>query len=146
MRPPILIIHICAGVVGVLSGAAAMSFRKGSRPHRVGGSLFFVAMLVMGSSAAYLGNVVGGLFACYLVATAWLTARRREEETSIFDWVAFLFALALGVVLVTHGVRLATGTVMHVSGVPFGLIFFIDSEAILAASGVLSIRYFRCGF
>lgn len=81
MRLPILIIHICAGVVGVLSGAAAMSFRKGSRPHRVGGNLFFVAMLVMGSSAAYLGNVVGGLFACYLVATAWLTqAARRGNE------------------------------------------------------------------
>jgi hypothetical protein len=79
-----------------------MSFRKGSRPHRVAGNLFFVAMLVMGSSAAYLGNVVGGLFACYLVSTVWLTARRREGETSILDWAAFLFALGLGVVLVTH--------------------------------------------
>ncbi len=137
MRPPILIIHICAGVVGVLSGAAAMSFRKGSRPHRVGGNLFFVAMLVMGSSAAYLGNVVGGLFACYLVATAWLTARRREGETSIFDWAAFLFALALGVVLVTHGVRLATGTVAPKPGVPVGMIFFLGSVALLAAAGDL---------
>ena len=137
MRPPILIIHICAGVVGVLSGAAAMSFRKGSRPHRVGGNLFFVAMLVMGSSAAYLGNIVGGLFACYLVATAWLTARRREGETSIFDWAAFLFALALGVVLVTHGVRLATGTVAPKPGVPVGMIFFLGSVALLAAAGDL---------
>ena len=135
MRPPILIIHICAGVVGVLSGAAAMLFRKGSRPHRLGGNLFFVAMLVMGSSAAYLGNVVGGLFACYLVATAWLTARRQEGETSIFDWAAFLFALALGVVLVTHGVRLATGTMTPIPGVPVGMIFFLGSVALLAAAG-----------
>ena len=127
MRLPILIIHICAGVVGVLSGAAAMSFRKGSRPHRVAGNSFFVAMLVMGSSAAYLGNVVGGLFACYLVVTAWLTARRREGETSIFDWAAFLFALALGVVLVTHGVRLTTGAVAPTPGVPVGMIFFLGS-------------------
>jgi len=137
MRPPILIIHICAGVVGVLSGAAAMSFRKGSRQHRVGGNFFFFAMLVMGSSAAYLGNVVGGLFACYLVATAWLTAKRREGETSIFDWAAFLFALALGVVLVTHGVRLATGTVAPTPGVPVGMIFFLGSVALLAAAGDL---------
>jgi len=99
--------------------------------------LFFVAMLVMGSSAAYLGNVVGGLFACYLVATAWLTARRREGETSIFDWAAFLFALALGVVLVTHGVRLATGTVAPKPGVPVGMIFFLGSVALLAAAGDL---------
>src|SRR5947199_10017915 len=127
MRPPILIIHICAGVVGVLSGAAAMSFRKGSRPHRVGGNLFFVAMLVMGSSAAYLGNIVGGLFACYLVATAWLTARRREAETSIFDWAAFQFALGLGAVIVTHGVRLATATVAPTPGGPVGMILFLAS-------------------
>ena len=137
MRPPILIIHICAGVLGVLSGAVAMSFRKGSRPHRVGGNLFFVAMLVMGSSAAYLGNVVGGLFACYLVATAWLTARRREGETSIFDRAVFLFALALGIVLVTHGARLATGTVAPTPGVPVGMIFFLGSVALLAAAGDL---------
>src|SRR5438105_13557718 len=109
MRPPILIIHICAGVVGVLSGAAAMSFRKGSRPHRIAGNVFFVAMLVMGSSAADLGNVVGGLFACYLVATAWLTARGREGETSSFDSAAFRFALARGVVFGTSGVSRATG-------------------------------------
>ena len=139
MRSPILIIHICAGVVGVLSGAAAMSFRKGSRPHRVGGNLFFVAMLVMRSTAAYLGNVVGGLFACYLVATAWLTARRQEGETSIFDWAAFLFALALGAVLVTHGVRLATGRVAPQPGVPVGMIFFLGSVALLAAAGDLRL-------
>jgi len=52
-------------------------------------------MLVMGSSAVYLGNVFGGLFACYLVTTAWLTARQREGETSIFDWIALLFGLVV---------------------------------------------------
>jgi len=135
MRLPILIIHICGGVVGVLSGFAAMSFRKGSGRHRVAGNVFFVAMLVMGSSAAYLGNVVGGLLACYLVATAWLTARRREGETTIFDWAAFLFALAVGVLLVIHGVRLTTGAVAPTPGVPVGMIFFLGSVALLAAAG-----------
>ena len=71
MRLPVLVIHICAGLVGLLSGAAAMSFRKGSRRHGLAGNLFFIAMLVMGSSAAYLGNVFGGLFACYMVTTGW---------------------------------------------------------------------------
>jgi hypothetical protein len=114
-----------------------MSFRKGTRRHRVAGNVFFVAMLVMGSSAAYLGNVVGGLLACYLVATAWLTARRREGETSLFDWPAFLFALAVGILLVTHGVRLATGAVEPTPGVPVGMIFFLGSVALLAATGDL---------
>ncbi len=137
MRLPILIFHICGGVVGVLSGAAAMSFRKGTRRHRVAGNVFFVAMLVMGSSAAYLGNVVGGLLACYLVATAWLTARRREGETSIFDWAAFMFTLAVGILIMTHVVRLVTGAVAPTPGVPIGMIFLLGFVALLAAAGDL---------
>jgi hypothetical protein len=114
-----------------------MSFRKGTRRHRVAGNVFFVAMLVMGFSAAYLGNVVGGLLACYLVATAWLTARRREGETSIFDWGAFLFALAIGVLIMVHVGKLVTGAVAPKPGVPVGMIFFLGSVALLAAAGDL---------
>lgn len=32
MRLPILILHISAGLIGILSGAAALCFRKGSQP------------------------------------------------------------------------------------------------------------------
>ena len=135
MRWSILVFHICGGVVGILAGFAAMSFRKGSRWHRVAGNLFFVAMMVMGSSAAYLGNVVGGLLACYLVATAWLTGRRREAQTNFFDWTAFLFALSVGVFLVVHGVRLVTGAVAPKPGVPNGMIFFLGFVSLIAAAG-----------
>jgi hypothetical protein len=92
-------------------------------------------MLVMGFGAAYLGNVVGGLFTCYLVATAWLTARRREAVTNIFDWAAFLFAFAVGLLVTTHGVRLAIGAVAPKPGVPVGMIFFLGFVALLAAAG-----------
>ncbi|MFN2498251.1 MAG: hypothetical protein ABR557_04115 [Pyrinomonadaceae bacterium] len=114
-----------------------MSFRKGSRRHGVAGNVFFVAMLVMGSSAAYLGNVVGGLLACYLVATAWFTARRRKAETSIFDWAAFLFALTVGVLIMTHFVRIASGSLAPTPGVPSGMVFFLGFVALLAAAGDL---------
>ena len=137
MRFPILVLHICGGVIGVLSGAAAMLFRKGTQRHRVAGNVFFAAMLVMGFSAAYLGNVVGGLLACYLVATAWLTARRRGGETSIFDWTAFLFASVIGVLIMVHVVRLMTGAVAPKPGVPVGMIFFLGFVALLAAAGDL---------
>jgi hypothetical protein len=114
-----------------------MSFQKGTPRHRVAGNVFFVAMLVMGFSAAYLGNVVGGLLACYLVATAWLTARRRDGETSIFDWGAFLFASAVGVLIMVQVVRLVTGAVPPKPGVPVGMIFFLGFVALLAAAGDL---------
>jgi len=34
---------------------------------------------------------------CYLVATAWMTAKRGEAETGIFDWGALLVILAVAV-------------------------------------------------
>ena len=137
VRLPILIIHICGGVVGLLSGIAAVSFRKGSPRHRVAGNIFFVSMLTMASTAAYLGNVFGGASALYLVTTGWLTARRREGETTIFDWGAFLVCLAMGSVIMIDGLRVVTGAVAPKPGVPVGMILFLGTVVLLAAAGDL---------
>jgi hypothetical protein len=99
-------------------------------------------MLIMAATAAYLGlvndeigNVFGGVLTIYLVTTGWLTARRREGETSIFDWGALLVALAYGVVNLTIGVMVANGSLERPAGVPVGMIFFMASVALLAAAG-----------
>src|SRR5262245_18276309 len=52
---PILVFLICVGAIGLLSGATAMSFRKGSRRHRMTGNVFVISMLSLGASGAYLG-------------------------------------------------------------------------------------------
>ena len=39
---PMLILHVTGGMVGLLSGAAAMTFRKGSRWHGISGQVFVV--------------------------------------------------------------------------------------------------------
>ena len=142
MRLPLLIFHICAGITGILSGAAAMTFRKGSRWHGLAGNVFFVAMLVLGSSAVYLAllkhqmnNVFGGILACYLVATAWSTAKRRDGETSVFDWGALVVALAMGVRILAYGIEAAKSPKGSISGVPAGMFFFLGSVAVLAAAG-----------
>jgi hypothetical protein len=66
---PLLALHISAGIVGILSGAAAMSFRKGSPRHALAGKVFVISMLTMAATAVYLavtkhqtGNVLGGAF------------------------------------------------------------------------------------
>ncbi len=135
MRLPILIIHICGGVVGLLSGVAAVSFRKGSPRHRRAGNIFFISMLTMASTAALLGNVFGGASALYLVTTGWLTARRPEGETTIFDWGALLFGLAVGVPIVTDGLRIVSGSIPPKPGVPVGMILFLGSVVLLAVAG-----------
>jgi len=137
MRLPILVIHICGGVVGLLSGIAAVSFRKGSARHRIAGNIFFISMLTNGSTAALLGNVFGGAITFYLVTTGWLTARRREGETTIFDWGAFLVCLAMGIVIMIDGLRVVTGAAAPKPGVPVGMTLFLGCVVLLAAAGDL---------
>jgi hypothetical protein len=105
-----LIVHICAGTLGLLTGTAALSFRKGSRPHVLAGRIFVASMLTMAAAAVYLAivrhqpnNIGGGILTFYLIGTAWLTARRRGGETSPFDWIALLIPLAIGILAWKNG-------------------------------------------
>jgi len=139
---PLLPVHISAGVVGILSGTAAMSFRKGSPRHALAGKIFVIAMIIMASSAVYLafmkqqmGNVLGGTFAFYLVTTAWLTARRGDGETSLFDWGALLIPLLVGIGLWISGLQVVYGHARSTDGIPVGMHFFMGSVMLLAAAG-----------
>jgi hypothetical protein len=140
--PPTLLVHIAGGTVGLLSGTAAIIFRKGSRRHALAGRVFVVAMLIMSSFAAYLAilrhqpsNFVGGIFTFYLIGTGWLTARRQDRQTSRFDWVLLLIPLTLGLDNWVNGVAIARGKVDGPDGVPVGMIFFMGSIMLLAAAG-----------
>jgi uncharacterized membrane protein len=139
---PILVLHICAGTAGLLSGAVAISFLKGSRRHGIAGKVFVISMLSLGASAMYLavmkhevGNFVGGILTIYLVTTAWLTARRRDGETSIFDWVALLIPLAVGASTLTLGIQKLNNPAAFQDGVPVGMNFFMGTVVLLAATG-----------
>src|SRR5215831_4912262 len=117
---PILVLHISGGSVGLLSGAAALISRKGSRPHKIAGNVFLISMLTASAAGAFLGfrnsewdNVFGGIIVFYLVATAWITARRKEGETGIVDVMGLLIALAIAALAGIYGVEAAqspTGT------------------------------------
>ncbi|MGH9419212.1 MAG: hypothetical protein ACRD3J_04500, partial [Thermoanaerobaculia bacterium] len=139
---PLLILHISGGVGGLLSGAGAMIFRKGSRGHRIAGNVFFVSMLTMSSIGAYMAfmksqvqNVFGGLLTFYLVATAWLTARRRNGETGIVNWLALLGISGIGAGLITYGIKAASSPTGSIGGVPAGMLFFLAFVALLCAAG-----------
>jgi hypothetical protein len=139
---PILVVHICAGTAGLLSGTAAMSFRKGSPRHVLAGKVFVASMLAMAVVAVYLAivrnqpnNIGGGILTFYLIGTAWLTARRRDGETSRLDWVAFLIPLALGILTWRTGLRVLRSGASSLDGVPVGMTFFMGSIMLLAAAG-----------
>ncbi|HXM98495.1 MAG TPA: hypothetical protein VN982_08485 [Candidatus Dormibacteraeota bacterium] len=139
---PTLLVHICGGTVGLLSGTAAMSFRKGSPRHALAGKIFVASMLTMSAIAVYLaivrhqpGNIGGGIFTFYLIGTAWLTARRRDGETSRFDWVVLLIPLTLGTLTWMNGLKVLRSGASSPDGVPFGMMFFMGSVMLLAAAG-----------
>ena len=139
---PVLFFHICAGTLGLVSGAAALSFRKGSRWHVLAGKIFVLSMLAMAAAAVYLAftrhqpnNVGGGVFTFYLILTAWLTARRSDGETSQLDWAALLIPSLLGILTCFTGVEKIRSPEPPKDGVPAGMHFFMGLVMLLAAAG-----------
>ncbi len=139
---PVLLVHICGGTVGLLSGTAAIAFRKGSPRHVLAGKVFVASMVTMAAFAVYLAivrhqpnNIGGGIFTFYLIGTAWLTARRRDGETIRLDWVALLIPLALGILTWMNGLKVVRSGASSQDGVPVGMSFFLGSVMLLAAAG-----------
>ena len=139
---PTLLVHIFGGSVGLVSGTAAMSFRKGSRGHVLAGKIFVASMLTMAAGAVYLAivrnqpnNIGGGIFTFYLILTAWLTARHADGETSKWDWAALLIPLVLGILTWMNGLRVVRSGASSLDGAPVGMIFFMGTVMLLAAAG-----------
>src|SRR5258707_5145755 len=90
---PLLPVHIAGGIIGMLTGTAALIFRKGGRWHVLAGKVFVASMLIMSAFAVYLavlkhqpGNIGGGILTFYLILTSWLTARPRAGQTNLYHW------------------------------------------------------------
>src|SRR5258708_7018861 len=139
---PLLVFHISVGTLGLVSGAAAMSFRKGSRQHRMTGNVFVVLMLGLAASGAYVGlskhevlNGMMGVLTLYLVATAWWTARRRDGVTGIVDLGALIVPLAVGAGLATYGLQALNSQTGSMGGFPAQAYFVFGSLALLFAAG-----------
>lgn len=142
---PVLIAHISGGALAVLAGVTALAARKGSPLHRVAGTIFFLAMVIGASSAAWLGfnaaprdmgDVIAGVITVYMVSTAYVAARRADNRVGIFEALACAVAAlggALGFIGTTQEV--VAGTALF-NGVP-GYIF--ASVASLAALLDLSV-------
>jgi uncharacterized membrane protein len=139
---PILVFHICGGVLGVLTGALALFFRKGSRRHALAGSAFVMTMLCMSESGVYLsivrshtGDIMGGVLTLYLIATGWIAARRREMRTDRYDWAALLLVLTIFAVAVTFGLEAAASQTGLKYGYPPGPYIFLGLVALIAMVG-----------
>ncbi len=100
----VLLVHISAGSIGLLSGTAALIFRKGSRWHARAGKIFVAAMLTMSAIGASVApflpvperaSVLAGVLTFYLVLTAWMTVRRKAGTVGPFDVAMLCVSLSI---------------------------------------------------
>ncbi len=139
-------IHIILGTVAVLAGAGALVARKGSRPHRLVGNVFFASMVTMALSGIYMAivmpmaiSVLAGVFTIYLVGTSWTAAKRLDGVTNWLDFVALATALAValgGLLLGLEAQNSATGLK---DGLPPFPHYFFAGLGLIAAAGDLIV-------
>jgi hypothetical protein len=138
---PVLIVHICAGIIGVLSGSMALVVRKGSLLHRRSGDAFVISMLSMAAAGAYAAftksqpiNIMAGVFTFYPVATAWLTVMRKEKETGHTEFGLLLLGLAAGTGSLIFGWQ-AAHSATGLKAEDSAPLYVFGSVALLSAAG-----------
>ena len=134
-------IHIAGGSAALLGGTTALMLRKGGDPHRTVGTWFFGAMLVMAGTGAIMaalkperGTAVIGILTCYLVATSWVAARRRDGSTGRFELAGLAVAIACALAMLGFGVQGLASETGRVDSLPYVVHFPFAVLATLAAA------------
>jgi uncharacterized membrane protein len=133
----LLPIHSLAGLLGLTSGAIALSVRKGANLHRKSGLIFVYAMMivaftgtVMGALISEMAAVIPGALTFYLVLTSFLTVRRSVILKSFWlDFGAMLIGLIVGIASLIYG--------FMAEGQPTVIYIFFGAVALLATLGDL---------
>jgi hypothetical protein len=138
----LLPVHILAGSIAIVAGFISVFVLKGLELHRKSGMVFVYSMLVLSTTGAVIAtlkhqpaSIIGGSLAFYMVTTALLTVRPRNQWSRWIDVGAFVVAVAVGASAIRIGFDfLNTGAGKH-NGVPAGMLFFFGAVALLGASG-----------
>jgi hypothetical protein len=114
---PWVILHIAAGCFAIVAGYTAVIAAKGERLHRLAGTVFVAAMLILASVGVYLSvvlqgqlpgetsNIAGGGLAFYLVLTAYVTVKSPEGTVGPFEKLLFVMPLCFGAMFFFWGFK-----------------------------------------
>lgn len=135
---PIVWVHIVMGMIGILTGAAALAVTKGSPVHRGAGVVFVVAMLLMAGSAAIRSSQVEHLddlnfwmaaLTIYLVVSGWSAAHDRRFVVRPWQWLQPFAAIGIATGLFALSARTSAEGPAMVFGV------------VAALSGIADVRW-----
>lgn len=138
-------LHIAGGAFGLMSGAAALWFKKGSQPHRMAGNVFFMAMLIMSGTGAVMAyfepagaSVLAGLLTFYMVLTGWMTVKRPEKSSGLFEKFAMIAAAAIAAYGILSGLEAINSADGRKDGFPAAIYFVFGGVAALGGLSDLS--------
>jgi hypothetical protein len=108
----LLIIHITAGSLALLSAFAAMACAKGGQGHKLAGKFFIISMTIVFATAIPLSLLIKSLFlflialfSYYLAFTGWRYAKNRTGVTARIDWIASSIMLLIAITMAIHGIQ-----------------------------------------
>lgn len=112
----LIMLHALLGTVALLSGAVALIVKKGSRPHKLGGKVFFYSMLFSAILACIISWIPGhentflfaiGIFSVYLLLNGYRSLRFRQKHVNLS--IDFLIAY---VITITGFAMITTPVIM----------------------------------
>jgi len=139
--PPIYIVHIVAGTLGLLSGYLALYSVKGLSLHRKSGMVFVYTMLTMAIAGTTIAatrnvapqvNIPAGLLTSYLVITSLMTVRPLPWWSRFLPTPLMLLAFIVGCTNLVFGIRTLAGSQMRWAGIP---LLLFATVGILGALG-----------
>ena len=137
----LLVIHIAAGSVALLTAAIALATPKGERWHVLAGRVYAVGMTLVFVTAVPLA-ILGGsiflfliaLFSFYLVFAGWRFARNRRRQAHPMDWAAVIILGMTGLAMWGYAVVIGLqGSSQWVTLLAFG--------GIAVALGIADARF-----
>lgn len=147
---PLMLIHVLGGSAALLSGAAALTLRKGGRLHGRAGTIFFVSMTIMTLTGALIAalkperaTAVIGLLTCYLVLTAWRAAKKRDGTAGRFELAGLVVALACAAALLGFGLTAMNSPRGRIDLLPYQPMFVFAGLAAIAAALDLAFIFRR---
>lgn len=149
---PIIVAHVAAGGVSLVTGYIALFATKGAPLHRRVGLAFVVAMVAMAifallymtvEGAVIRVNVLASTISAYLVVTSLITVREPSQHQRAIDAGSAVMALAIGVAGLSLGYVAQTSARGRLDGIPAFPYFMFGTIGMLAAIG--DLRMIRAG-
>ena len=139
---PLLPIHIIAGSIAIVAGFISVFSVKGLKLHRKTGMIFVYSMVVLALTAAAIAtlrnqppNIIGGSLAFYMVVTALLTVRPRDQRSRWIDVGLLVVGITVGAAAIKIGLVALKSPTGTMNGVPAVMMFIFGTVALLGALG-----------